>query len=80
METTNVDSFEATGFLVRTKNAHEMNPSTAKIGPLWEQFFLRPRQSLLSILRFSAYTLIMNLMIRVRSMSSPALIHCRPHH
>lgn len=40
MDTINVDSFEATGFSVRTKNADEMAPSTAKIGPLWERFFI----------------------------------------
>ncbi len=32
-------SFQVTGFSLRTKNADEMNPSTAKIGQLWEKFY-----------------------------------------
>ncbi len=42
-----VDSFNVTGLVVRTTNAEEMNPSTAKIGALWEEFYsqLAPKLS-----------------------------------
>jgi predicted transcriptional regulator YdeE len=33
------ESFSVTGLTTRTKNADEQNPLTAKIGPLWGQFF-----------------------------------------
>lgn len=33
------ESFSVTGLATRTKNADEQNPLTAKIGPLWGQFF-----------------------------------------
>lgn len=39
MDIIKVESFEATGFSVRTKNADEMSPSMAKIGQLWDKFF-----------------------------------------
>ncbi|MEJ2763602.1 GyrI-like domain-containing protein [Photobacterium sp. MCCC 1A19761] len=34
-----IDGFEVSGFSVRTTNADEMSPSTAKIGQLWETFY-----------------------------------------
>lgn len=33
------ESFSVTGLTTRTKNADERSPLTAKIGPLWGQFF-----------------------------------------
>ncbi len=33
------ESFSVTGLLTRTTNANEQNPQTAKIAPLWQQFF-----------------------------------------
>ncbi len=33
------EPFLVTGLPTRTKNADEQNPLTAKIGPLWQQFF-----------------------------------------
>lgn len=39
MERVEVNSFKVTGFVVRTSNADEMNPTTAKIGALWESFY-----------------------------------------
>lgn len=39
MNTIEVDSFDVTGLVVRTTNAEEMNPSTEKIGALWEEFY-----------------------------------------
>ncbi|WP_028781322.1 GyrI-like domain-containing protein [Shewanella sp. 38A_GOM-205m] len=39
MDIIETDSFSATGFLIRTTNADEMNPSTAKIGNLWSKFY-----------------------------------------
>ena len=35
----NVESIVAVGFRVRTKNEDEMQPSTAKIGELWNKFY-----------------------------------------
>ncbi|MCE0495452.1 GyrI-like domain-containing protein [Vibrio salinus] len=34
-----VTGFDVTGFAIRTTNADEMNPSTAKIGDLWAKFY-----------------------------------------
>ena len=34
------ESFSVTGLSTRSKNADEQNPLTAKIGPLWQQFFM----------------------------------------
>ena len=31
--------FDATGFIIRTTNANEVTPSTAKIGELWAKFY-----------------------------------------
>ncbi|PAJ72228.1 hypothetical protein CJF42_22400 [Pseudoalteromonas sp. NBT06-2] len=39
MNTIEINSFNVTGLVVRTTNAEEMNPSTAKIGVLWERFY-----------------------------------------
>lgn len=39
MNTIDVSSFQVAGLVVRTSNADEMNPSTAKIGKLWEAFY-----------------------------------------
>lgn len=36
-----IDGFEVSGLSVRTTNGDEMNPSTAKIGQLWETFYAR---------------------------------------
>ncbi|MBC3918595.1 GyrI-like domain-containing protein [Undibacterium sp. CY18W] len=36
-----IDGFQVSGLQVRTRNADETNPSTAKIGPMWGQFFAR---------------------------------------
>ena len=33
------EAFAVTGLQTRTKNADEQSPLTAKIGPLWQQFF-----------------------------------------
>ena len=43
----NIDKIDVMGKSVRTKNTDEMNPSTAKIGALWERFFadLAPKMS-----------------------------------
>lgn len=40
MNISEINGFEVTGFVVRTTNADEMNPMTAKIGNLWEKFYL----------------------------------------
>jgi predicted transcriptional regulator YdeE len=34
------EAFAVTGLQTRTKNADEQNPQTAKIGPLWQRFFV----------------------------------------
>ena len=34
-------AFQVTGLSVRTRNRDETDPSTARIGPLWDQFFSR---------------------------------------
>ena len=39
MNTNEIDGFEVAGFVIRTTNADEMNPSTAKIGELWAKFY-----------------------------------------
>ena len=39
MRTIKIDKLNVTGISVRTKNADEINPSTAKIGSLWEKFY-----------------------------------------
>ncbi len=39
MQTRKIEGFEVTGISGRTTNENEMNPATAKIGPLWEAFF-----------------------------------------
>lgn len=38
MNISEVSGFEATGFVIRTTNADEVDPSTAKIGELWAKF------------------------------------------
>lgn len=40
MNTAEINGFEVTGFVVRTTNDDEINPMTAKIGNLWEGFYL----------------------------------------
>lgn len=39
METVNVEGFSVTSLAVRTTNAAEMKPETAKIGGLWASFY-----------------------------------------
>lgn len=39
MNTIEVSGFKVTGLSVRTTNNKEMDPSTAKIGKLWEEFY-----------------------------------------
>lgn len=39
MDIVKIEKFNVTGLVVRTTNANEMNPATAKIGALWEQFY-----------------------------------------
>lgn len=39
MDINDLERTEVTGFFVRTTNAAEMNPETAKIGSLWERFY-----------------------------------------
>ena len=39
MNIQDIESFEVTGFNVRTKNSDEMDTSTAKIGELWNRFY-----------------------------------------
>ncbi|WP_413284201.1 GyrI-like domain-containing protein [Vibrio sp. MA40-2] len=39
MNISDVNGLEATGFVIRTTNADEVNPSTAKIGELWAKFY-----------------------------------------
>ena len=39
MDIVKVDSFDVTGIAVRTDNASETDPTTAKIASLWEQFY-----------------------------------------
>lgn len=39
MKLTELDAFRAAGFSVRTTNAQEMNPESAKIGALWGKFY-----------------------------------------
>ena len=39
MNTIEVSSFSVTGLVVRTTNNEEIDPSTAKIGKLWEEFY-----------------------------------------
>lgn len=39
MKLIEVDTFKVTGLVARTTNENEMNPATAKIGALWEQFY-----------------------------------------
>ena len=39
MKISEINRFEATGFVIRTTNAGEVNPSTAKIGELWAKFY-----------------------------------------
>jgi predicted transcriptional regulator YdeE len=36
-----IQTFSITGLKVRTKNADEQNPATARIGPLWGSFTAR---------------------------------------
>jgi len=38
MKVEEIQSFQVAGFCVRTKNSNEINPSTAKIGALWNRF------------------------------------------
>lgn len=38
MKVETIESFEVAGAAIRTNNANEMNPETAKIGKLWVQF------------------------------------------
>ncbi|NAW91001.1 MULTISPECIES: GyrI-like domain-containing protein [unclassified Vibrio] len=40
MNISEINAFDATGFVVRTTNTDETNPMTAKIGNLWEKFYL----------------------------------------
>lgn len=46
MKISTVNSFEVTGFVIRTTNADEANPSTAKIGKLWAKFDTNAAQKL----------------------------------
>lgn len=39
MNINEIDEIKVTGVSVRTNNSNEMNPSTAKIGALWEKFY-----------------------------------------
>lgn len=39
MNVSEIDGFEVTGFVSRTTNADEMNPTSAKIGNLWDKFY-----------------------------------------
>ncbi|WP_261802174.1 hypothetical protein [Vibrio metschnikovii] len=39
MNISEINGFEVTGFVVRTTNIDEINPMTAKIGNLWENFY-----------------------------------------
>ena len=39
MEITKVENINVKGIAVRTDNSSEMNPATAKIGLMWEQFY-----------------------------------------
>ncbi|MCD8521137.1 MAG: GyrI-like domain-containing protein [Saccharospirillaceae bacterium] len=39
MNISEINGFEVTGFVIRTTNADEANPSTAKIGNLWSAFY-----------------------------------------
>ncbi|BCK33303.1 hypothetical protein VCSRO96_3123 [Vibrio cholerae] len=39
MNISEMDSFDVTGFVIRTTNADEVSPSTAKIGELWARFY-----------------------------------------
>lgn len=39
MQVVEIKSFTVHGLSVRTKNVNEMQPATAKIGPLWGDFF-----------------------------------------
>jgi len=39
MRIQHIESFDVVGFSVRTKNVDEMEPSTAKIGALWNKFY-----------------------------------------
>lgn len=39
MNISEIKGFEVTGFVIRTTNADEENPSTAKIGNLWSTFY-----------------------------------------
>ncbi|GEM77406.1 GyrI-like domain-containing protein [Vibrio sagamiensis] len=39
MNISEVNGFEVTGFAIRTTNADEVDPSTAKIGELWAKFY-----------------------------------------
>ena len=39
MNIQHIESFEVTGFSIRTTNADEMDASTAKIGRLWGKFY-----------------------------------------
>lgn len=39
MHISEIDSFSVTGFVIRTTNADEVTPSTAKIGRLWARFY-----------------------------------------
>ncbi|HHF2887240.1 GyrI-like domain-containing protein [Vibrio diabolicus] len=39
MNISKVNGFKATGFVIRTTNADEVNPSTKKIGELWAKFY-----------------------------------------
>ena len=47
MNISEIEKIDVIGKSVRTKNTDEMNPSTAKIGVLWESFFadLAPKLS-----------------------------------
>lgn len=39
MNISEMNGFDVAGFLIRTTNADEVNPSTAKIGNLWAKFY-----------------------------------------
>lgn len=39
MKITKVEKINLKGIAVRTDNSSEMNPVTAKIGPMWEKFY-----------------------------------------
>ncbi len=64
MNISEVSGFEATGFVIRTTNADEVDPSTAKIGELWAKFDTNAAPNLTENQMSLVFIQTMNLILR----------------